>query len=216
MGPLERVLGLLRKPEEVFKELKERPDFTLPILFILLTVLSSLYTTEYSQEIMRLYFPQMPSIETTSPGLLGVITGTIVTLFLWVLKTLLYYGMAILLGGDGPFKGILSIIGYTHLATLLQNLLATTTLLLWGTPITIGPGQLLPISQQLFTLKGMIYSSVNIFEIFLIVLTMIGLAVAMDLTHKKSLFITLFFWVLGKGLTIGFTFLSLRFIGQLL
>lgn len=206
----EGIVSLLNEPERAFQKLKKEPDFILPILFILLTAVISLLIIEYSHELMKNHSPIILSIKGPPHRLLGALTGAVVGLFLWLLKTLLYYGIAALLGGHGSLKGALSIIGYTYLAPLLEIMLSTATLLMIGAPISLGLGLFVSASEQLFTIKGLILSSVNLFEILLILMTTIGLAVAMDLTTKKSLIIALFFWVLRQGLSIGFAILSLK------
>lgn len=215
MGSLSKILGLITEPERVFLYCKENPDFFIPILFILLSVMAGVYISDFTQTLMVEQYPQLPPAESTAPQWMSLVTGTIVAMVFWVIKTLLHYGLAILLGGEGGFKETLSIFGYTYFATTLQSIVSTMTLLFMGTPVTLGLGLLLPVTHQFFTLRGMILSSINIFEIFFIVLTLIGLSTAMGISRRKSLFITLLFWVIGHGITIGFAMISFRLLEHL-
>lgn len=212
----QRLVHLITAPETAFQAVKKEPDFLLPTLFILLMAFSSLYGTNFYEELMVRQFPELPMTETTSPySVLSILTTTITSLLLWIVKTLFHYGMAILLGGEGTFKKTLSIIGYTYFPSMLQAWLTNLTIIFFQTPITLGLGLLLPVTEQYFTVKGLIFSSINIFSVALIILMTVGLSVAMNISKKRALFITLFFWIISQGIAIGSAALSFRFLERI-
>lgn len=207
------MLDLFRRPSQVFQGLKEKPDFLLPTFLIILISFFSFYQSRYSQELMMKQFPALPHSDLwASPSLLGIGSTTFIGLLLWLLKSLLHYGMAILFGGEGNFKTILSIIGYTYLPIMLQSLFSALTICFLGTPIALGAGLLIPVSEQLFTLKGLILSSINIFDLGMVLLLSIGLSIGMNLSKKRAFFISFFFWILGQGIAIFTAALSFRLL----
>ncbi len=205
-----RQLNLFTEPGLFFRQLKENPTIILPIVFILLYTFISIPNGDFYQNVMENYFNvDIPDGESTQ--LINMVILVITNLIYWVIRTGVYSLFIRLAGGSKvKAKVIFSMTGYFILPSLFAMLLTTLVLLPTGQMIPLGLEAFLPLEERLFTLHGMILASITPFAVAYIAMASAAIKNVSNLSLKKSLVITIIFWILSTSWQISYNYLLLQ------
>ena len=228
MGPLERIVKIFSSPREVFVYLKEKPDWLLPAIILAIVMVLSvalLFEPVLKQEQMKRFEEssqagqmtpeQMEEARKRFEGGLGLIMSLVgafvvnVVVFLLLVSGVLY-GIFSLMGGDGKFKQVFSVVSYSSLVGVAATIIRVALMLARGSAEVYTSAALavpgLATESTLFRLLN----SFDIFTIWHVWLVIIGLAIVCGFTTKKAATGVLSLW----GLWIVVKVVAGMFIGS--
>jgi len=212
---LQRVIGIFTNPERVFRYLRVKPDFVLPVLLaMLLTVISSffVYDIAINDQIAKIEendnIPDdrkelmIDQIEASKEGprrilyMLVVPPISILVLYTLISAIFLFIGN-IILGGKARFIQLLSVYSYSYLIVMLLGMIIKIPLILARQTINISlspavfftPEQ---IGQGIFNFV----QSFDVFNVWFIIVFGIGFAVIYGFSKPKGIISVIIAWLL--------------------
>jgi hypothetical protein len=220
IGFFSRLTGLFASPGKVFSWLREKPDFLWPVIFILIYMGFTIPILNLQPQVMADKFPKYAEAMAQAPTnnglvLIFAVVGALFGLvFAWGFTALIYWLLAKLVGkGETTgYPAALSMIGYTYVATALQYMFQGGLLLANGTMPPVGLEAGMDLGERLFSTTGVLYSQLNPFAIFGLILTCIALEKGFKLTRGKAVTIAILVWVVGIAFQVGSVSLSTRFL----
>jgi hypothetical protein len=134
-------------------------------------------------------------------GVIGLALG-------WLLRSGVLYLLSLALGGQVQFSPMFRMGVWTTLPDILRRLVITTGTLLAGRTLTSGLAFLVPSPQQDVlpsvsnALLMAFLSKLDIYLLWGLVLTTVGVVVTARVSWRKGTIVTLIFWLLALGTTI--------------
>jgi hypothetical protein len=230
MNEVQRLFGVIWEPRPVFQDLAARPRFWVPL--ILLTALSILYVFTFSRVVgwetfMRQQFETNPRVQEMPPeqrqqameqGMkFGVAMGYAGSAVGFAVISLVIAGVMLglfnaLAGADLTFRKVFSLVCYAFVPSVIATILALVTMFLKNpedfdlqNPLILNAGAFLDKSST----PGWLYSiatSLDLFNIWIILLLALGLAVAArKVAFSKSLTLVVSAWVVWVLVKAGWT-----------
>jgi hypothetical protein len=212
IGALGRIIGIFTSPGETFKSIDQKSMWLVPFLItVILTSGLSLYTMDIvmKDQIARLEArdlseQQMEAARSQMEGAMkyiGVIIAPVGTLIVWsIFAGVLLFGCNTILGGEGKFKKVFSVVAWSYLVMVLGGVIKTFLIVSKGTSqgVTTSLALLLPMPGigEKASLLYRFLSRLDIFTIWQIVLWIIGLAVVYRFSTKKIANFVLSLWAL--------------------
>ena len=144
MGFVSRISGIFFEPKKVFTFLNSKPSWFFAFLLILLIgVVIAEITLPQNLLLQKEIVSQIPRLSSASPEVLDrmteVDTGKRVStavsevfknlIGLFLLTSLVYFFCNIILGGEGSYKKVLSVVTYTSFVPILGAILKTPLIL---------------------------------------------------------------------------------------
>lgn len=163
--------------------------------------LASLNPRGISPEALETQLQQMDSF-----AWLGVIGAPIVVLIMIMIVAGLVNMIVNLVCAKSDFKKTLSLICFTGLIGVVEQIIATVIIHLRGIEtiegpsdamVRLGPGALFPEAEGLFSA---ILQALSIFQIWYYVIFVMGLAFIFRMSWKKALVPAIFLWVISVGM----------------
>jgi hypothetical protein len=212
---LQRVIGIFTNPERVFRYLRVKPDFVLPVLLtMLLTIISSLfvYDIAINDQIAKVEksdnIPDerkelvIDQIEASKEGprkiLYQYVVPPISILVLYALISAIFLFIGnIILGGKARFVQLLSVYSYSYLIVVLLGMIIKIPLILarQTTQINLSPAVFFTpeqIGQGIFNF----IQSFDIFNVWFIIVFGIGFAVIYGFSKPKGIISVIIAWLL--------------------
>ena len=212
---LQRVIGIFTNPERVFRYLRVKPDFILPLLLaVILTMISSLFiydiaindqiaTIEKNENIpddrKELMIDQISGSQQGIQKMLFMLVVppiSILVLYALISAIFLFIGN-IILGGKARFVQLLSIYSYSYLIVMLLGMIVKVPLILarQTTQVNLSPAVFFTpeqVGQAIFNF----IQSFDIFNIWFIIVFGIGFAVIYAFSKPKGIISVIIAWLL--------------------
>jgi hypothetical protein len=227
----QRIAGVFFAPVETFADIARKPDILVPLLVILVVG----YVTTFmvmphldwdalitqQAEMVKKQNPnvsdadiaQMGKFTTAMAKVMGYISPILVIIG-YMIIALVVWGACRLMGGAGDFKQALSTTLYAHFPRVLLGIIAAVVIMARGTVdpsamatvVRSNPAFLVDMKESpvLFSLL----SSIELFQIWTIVLLIIGFAAVTKLSRAKTTAIIISLWVITLVVKIGFAALG--------
>jgi len=208
VNQVERILKIFYSPREVSSVLKEKPDWFIPVLVLLVVSLLSHYLIYPSilkpQQLRAIdddprFSPAQREeirgrLEGNIPLVAGLVGRTVVTVIWLLLGSALLWGVFSLMGGEGRFKQVFSLFCYSSLIgavaiavkTGLQ--LAKDSLFVYTSAAIAVPG--FPPNSPLVRFLD----NLDIFALWQLWVLTVGLGVVFSFSTKKSAIGVLSMW----------------------
>ena len=226
MGPFQRLVGVLIDPGRTFLSIDRKPTWLFPVIVMVLAVIISnalvadFRIQEARQGIAqneRLTPEQRENIydrmdeQQAQPfmKLLTYVIGPIVGVlgFIFVISGALYFGGTVMLGGETPFKKVLSVSSWASMVTIPELLLKTPLMLLKKSPQAhISLAALMPSGSEKSLLFN-ILKHTDLFVIWEITLISMGLALVYRFTTKKAAGLVIGWYLFYVVLAVAFSML---------
>lgn len=211
---LQRAIGVFTNPERVFRYLRAKPDYILPILLaIILTVISSffIYDIAINDQIAKLEKnDQIPDdrkelmlerMEASKQGVERIIYMVVIP----PISILIIYGLIsaiflfvgnIILGGKARFVQVLSAYSYSYLIVLILGLIIKTPLILarQTVEVNLSPAVFFSpehIGQAMFNFL----QSFDILTIWFLIVFGIGFAIIYSFSKPKGIISVITVWL---------------------
>lgn len=214
-GFFQRCIDLIVSPDEGFTKIIARPEKVGPVVLIVLATLLSLPASIYQSQLMAEEFPQLPATA-LGPQRLAIvfISALVASLLWWPLRGGIFHWLGMLTGAPMTWPQSLAVSGYLYLVPLLQNLVSAIVIWTTGQNITLGLGMGLSF-RELLTPRGVFLAQLNIFTLWYLVLSTIGLAKLWQSSKVKSGLMTVLLWAVVVGLSVWQASFSSRMLNQL-
>lgn len=227
----QRIAGVFFAPAETFADIARRPDILVPLLVILVIgyvttfmVMPHLDWDAVVAQQAEMVKKQNPNVSDADIAQMGKFTtaiakvsGYLAPVFVligYAIVALVVWGACRLMGGAGDFKQALSTTLYAHFPRVILGIVMAVVIMARGTvdPSTMAtvvksnPAFLVDMREQpvLFALL----SSIELFQIWTIVLLVIGFAMLTKLSRAKTAAIIISLWIILLVVKVGFAALG--------
>lgn len=199
-GAKPSLFGMVGNPGEQFERIKERPRFWVPLIVISLlsAVATALLTGAFDFDTTGL--EGLSEDELQIVRMVGIISSGVIGLFIPVLTILISSAVLLLIttmvGTDAKFKQLLSMNTFIYIIPLIGLLLhAVVRLAVGGDPQVYATslGSLVDVEGA----AGSVLSGIEVFSIWSMVLTAIGLQKVAGLSKKAAWAVAIAFFVIG-------------------
>jgi hypothetical protein len=227
-NPFQRIVGALLSPSETFQSIARRPDVLVALIILLivsflfgLVVAAHVDFGAAARESMEQKGNASPAqIEqgvriASTIGKIATYCSPLLTLiFLLIIAGVLLIAHR-MFGGEGDFKQAFSVLTYASYVTVIEGLIRTIILMAKGgmvsgldmaTLVRSNPAFL--VDQKDHPVLFSLFSSIDIFTIWYVVLLVIGFAAISKLSRKKSATIIIGLWILVILIKVGFAALQ--------
>ena len=215
MGTFARMLNVFFSPSRTFISVNQRPNWVVPLLFVLAAVLvfqmlitpvkikeakenirnnPDLTSEQIEMGLERIeQFSEGPEFRTRMAMSLGVFAiAEVIKLFAVALVFLFAVKLAV---SDSPFGKILGVASYVNLVSIVEMGVKLPLILAKGTmSIYTSLAVILPNTYQ-NSIVHRLLNSLDVFSFWRIVLFSIGLAAVTQLSSKKSAFLVIYVWI---------------------
>jgi hypothetical protein len=215
MNILQRIFGIFTGPAQVFKYLRAKPDFLIPLLLAILIGIGSgflFYDIAINDQITNIeendripddqkgqILDRMEGSKTGSMRLLSpLVFGPLGILVIYVLITLVFWFIGnVLLGGKAKFKQVFSVLSYSYLIIIILESIVKVPLILSKQTLKIdmSPGVLIETAGMSETLSRFI-GSFDIFHIWFLIVFGIGFSIIYGFSKLKGLVSVFIAWLL--------------------
>ncbi|MEO0086874.1 MAG: YIP1 family protein [candidate division WOR-3 bacterium] len=201
------LLDIFLNPRNYFLKLKEKPEFIIPLIIILVfTLLQSYVATRYtnvSEIIKRMEERGAPReqiekveefMRRPTRVIIGLVSALIITVIFLLIISLIFNFSLPLLGSEGNFIKTFAIVCGAGLVTAFGSLIRSIIIVLRQSPfVTTSLALFLP------TEKGLLFNFLSRFDFFTIwqiILIAFGLKIVFDLKGNKSYYFVIGIWFL--------------------
>jgi len=227
----QRIAGVFFSPVETFADIARKPDILVPLLVILVISYVGTFLSMPHLDWDAMVAQQAEMVKKQNPNVsdadierMGRITksmtkvmgymGPILIIIGYLIVALVVWGACRLMGGEGDFKQAFSATLYAHFPRVLLGIIAAVVIMARGmvdpstlaTVVKSSPAFLVDMKEQpvLFALLG----SIELFQIWTIVLLIIGFAALTKLSRAKTAAIIISLWVISLVVKVGFAALG--------
>jgi len=217
----DRIVGIFTSPKETFESINQKPNWIIPFIIGLIFFFIFQFVTMDIQ--MEYQIANIDAKDTSAEQIemaknqmqgpmkyLGLFIGPIAILIIWVVfaACFLLFGNW-MIGGDTNFKKIFSIVAWSSLVGNLSLLLLTFLIVSKGTMhgVALDLSILFP-TPEIGAEKSLIYllfSKIDFFVIWQVILWIIGLSVAYNTTTKKAAVPILSLWAIWIVISVTFS-----------
>ncbi len=201
------IFDIFLSPRNYFLKLKEKPEFIIPLIIILVfTLLQSYVATRYtnvSEIIKRMEERGAPReqiekveefMRRPTRVIIGLVSALIVTVIFLLIISLIFNFSLPLLGSESNFVKTFAVVCGAGLVTAFGSLIRSIIIVLRQSPfVTTSLALLLP------TEKGLLFNFLSRFDFFTIwqiILIAFGLKIVFDLKGNKSYYFVIGIWFL--------------------
>jgi hypothetical protein len=210
MNEWNRISGIFARPRPVFEDLRERPRWLLPLIFVVVFLLAQAALIfalkigfadqiQMLREQGRIPAEQMVQVEKTLQGPLPLIFGTVSVLVLTpvslLIVALLLNIFVPLLGGEASFSRAFAVVCFAGLVRIPALVIKTVLMVIKGsTAVYTSLILLFPFIPH----KGFFFnllSRIDFFTIWELLLISLGLSITTQIRGKKTYFIVFGIWL---------------------
>ncbi len=223
----QRIAGVFFAPGETFADIARKPDILVPLLVILVIACVTTFLViphldwdsmvTQQAEMMKKQNPNMSDADVERMGritrTMGKAFGYIAPVFVFVgylIIALVLWGACRMMGGEGDFKQAFSATLYAQFPRIVLGIIAAIVVMARGmvdpqqmaTVVKSSPAFLVDMKANpvLFTLLAQL----EIFQIWTLVLLIIGFAALTKLSRAKTAAIVISLWIVTVVVKIGF------------
>jgi hypothetical protein len=227
----QRIAGVFFAPVQTFADIARKPDILIPLLVILtigyvttFMVMPHLDWDALVSQQAEMMKKQNPNLGDDDVARMGRITkamgkvmgyvGPPVVIIGYLIVALVLWGACRMMGGQGDFKQAFSATLYAHFPRVVLGIVAAIVVTARGmvdpstmaTIVKSSPAFLVDMKEQpvLFTLLG----SIELFQIWTIILLIIGFAALSKLSKAKTAAIVISLWIITLVVKVGFAALG--------
>jgi len=227
----QRIAGVFFAPAETFADIARKPDILIPLLVILVIgyvttfmVLPHLDWDAMLTQQSEMVKKQNPNVSDADIAQMGRFTkaiaqvmgyiGPLLVIIGYLVIALVVWGACRLMGGEGDFKQAFSATLYAHFPRVILGIIASVVIMARGmvdpstmaTVVKSSPAFLVDMKEQpvLFSLLA----SLEIFQIWTIILLIIGFAALSKLSKAKTAAIVISLWLVTLVVKVGFAALG--------
>jgi hypothetical protein len=211
MGGFSKILNIFFEPKKVFESLKTKPAWLVPFIIIVLISIVSMYLTypfimsdtiakiraneKIPDEQKEIIVSRMEG-NTKPPWWQVALAPVGVLIYFLIVSGILFFVGNVLLGGDSPFRKIFSVYLYSSLVAIPAAIIKIPLALAkkTGEIQTSLALFLSPDMKETFIYR--FFAHFDIFNIWMIILVSLGLAVMYNFTVKKSFTAVFALWLL--------------------
>lgn len=192
-------------PVRAMKDIALRPKLLIPLLIITVSLLFTemifINLSDTQENLMQIDEPLLRNI---TLGLLMSMT-IFLHLFLWLGKSIFTHCVAGILGGEGSFKGVGSVIAFSYLINILGEWIRAIISLISGTVISSTSIIILFTGIESETVVHTLLHQLNIFTIAYLVLATIGIMYVHNVSKLKAIIAVFGTWVAYIGFIVLFS-----------
>ena len=192
------LINLFIHPIKYFKEIgeKEKVSLLAPIVILVIIGVLTGLTAGNTVSSMELPKEQSGAIQGLAIGF-GIFSGIIGLGIALVLKTGIFHFVLKKMKGNASFKSAIYIVGISYFPKIFQGILN----LIFQKPLDLN-------TIYEFNLVNYLAGIINIFNIWQIVLTIIGLSIVYGVSYRKTAIPVIGFEVLAAGFTLATTLIT--------
>jgi hypothetical protein len=217
INTFKRLTGVITNPVEAFEDIRERPDYLAPIVLMLLTsIIAASIITPIALDAASERLSSMPPeaadrFEAMRPisYIIGMVGAAVVPLVAWVIMTALIHVFSGIVGGEGEFKPLLSVLGYAGIPGYLKAIVMAIVVFVTKNP---RPKLGLDIFFELEGTAGkiitVVLANIEILNLWYIGLVIVGISVAKEMSRKQAVIPWAIWWIILTALQIVGTFLQ--------
>lgn len=205
-----RLTGVITKPVATFGDISERPDYLTPILLMVLTsvIAASVVTPIALEKAFEEMPAEVPQIARTLGYIMGIISGVVMPLVIWIITAALIHFFAGILGGEGEFKPLLSVLGYAGIPNYIKSVVMAIYVGISGNfQPKLGLDIFLKSENPVSNVLSVILSNVEIFNLWYIVLAIVGVSVAEKMPRKRAAIAFAIWWIIITAIQMVFALL---------
>ena len=227
----QRIAGVFFAPVETFADIARKPDILIPLLVILVIgyvttfmVMPHLDWDAMLSQQSEMVKKQNPNVSDADLAQMGRFTkamakvmgyiGPLLVIIGYLIIALVVWGACRMMGGQGDFKQAFSATLYAHFPRVILGIVASIVIMARGmvdpstmaTVVKSSPAFLVDMKEQpvLFSLL----SSLELFQIWTIILMIIGFAALTKLSKAKTAAIIISLWIITLVVKVGFAALG--------
>jgi len=212
MTPIQKMVGMLLSPSKTFEQIKIKPDWLIPMIFILFATLTvQLVSKPYffnSRQYEKLIEDTIEktemdreSVENMMQKQMGImmpVAGLVMTpIIILAFAGIFFFGGNIILGGTTDFRTMFSLNVYVGVIGSLGLLLKLPLIIAKGsTDILTNLAILMPVDMD----ETILYKLLNMIDVVLIwqtILLAMGFVIIYDWSQKKANQLVIGIWVLA-------------------
>ena len=192
------LINLFIHPIKYFKEIgeKEKVSLLAPIVILVIIGVLTGLTAGNTVSSMELPEEQLGSIQGLAIGF-GIFSGIIGLGIALVLKTGIFHFVLKKMKGNASFKSAIYVVGISYFPKIFQGILN----LIFQKPLDLN-------TIYEFNLVNYLAGIINVFNIWQIVLTIIGLSIVYGVSYRKTAIPVIGFEVLAAGFTLATTLIT--------
>jgi len=197
-GVIMNLINLFIHPIKYFKEIgeKEKVSLLAPIVILVIIGVLTGLTAGNTVSSMELPEEQLGSIQGLAIGF-GIFSGIIGLGIALVLKTGIFHFVLKKMKGNASFKSAIYVVGISYFPKIFQGILN----LIFQKPLDLN-------TIYEFNLVNYLAGIINVFNIWQIVLTIIGLSIVYGVSYRKTAIPVIGFEVLAAGFTLATTLIT--------
>ncbi|MGZ5442817.1 MAG: Yip1 family protein [Thermoanaerobaculia bacterium] len=227
----QRIAGVFFAPVETLADIARRPDIVVPLLVILVLGYVTTFMVMPHLDWDAMLAQQADMVKQQNPNVsdgdierMGRITtsmakvmgyiGPLLVIVGYLIIALVVWGACRLMGGEGNFKQAFSATLYAHFPRAILGIVTAVVVMARGmvdpttmaTVVKSSPAYLVDMKAEpgLFAL----YSSLELFQIWTIILMIIGFAALTKLSKAQTALIIISLWTITVVVKIGFAMLG--------
>jgi hypothetical protein len=211
MSAIQKIIGIFSAPRQTFEAIDQKPTWVLPFLIgVVIFLIFQAFTVDIQMaerlEMMEARGQLTPDQIEAARGqmmgpakYIGFIAGPIVWLIMiLVMAAIFYVASNLMIGGDSSYKKVFAIVCWSGLIGSLSLIVMTLLILSKGTMQGVALDLTVfldtpPIGGEKSALYR-IFSNLNLFTIWQVILWIIGLSVSYKSTTKKAAVPILSLW----------------------
>ena len=194
-----RLTGVITKPVATFGDISERPDYLVPIILMILTsvIVVSVVTPIALEKAFEEMPEEVPEIARTLGYIMGIVSGVVMPLIIWLITAALIHFFAGILGGEGEFKPLLSVLGYAGIPNYIKSIVVAIYVGISGNfQPKLGLEFFLKSEDPASKVISVILSNVEPFNLWYIVLVIVGVSVAKKMPRKRAAIAFAIWWII--------------------
>ena len=224
MSVVQRMLNIFVAPRQAFESINRKPDFLVPFIIVLLVIVAFTFAimpvvmpTQMEKQRAKMEERGMSEEQINQAMSIGQKTGTIIgpiaagvstAIILLVMAGLYMFTGNVMLGGQTTFKHVFSVVTYSALIGSLGQLLSLPIILSKKTAEVHFSLATFLSEDSVETILYQFLKKIDLFAVWGIIVTGIGLAVIYRFTTKKGVTISAIWYVLYMVISLvwfGFT-----------
>ena len=211
INTFKRLTGVITNPVATFEDIRQRPDYLVPIILMLLTsiiaasIITPIALDKTFEELSEKSPEAADRVDAMRPVgyIMGMVGAAVVPLIVWVIMTALIHVFSGLAGGEGEFKPLLSVLGYAGIPAYLKAIVTAIVAFVGGThQPKLGLDLLFKPENNVGKIINVVLANIEILNLWYIALVIVGISVAKEMSRKQAVISWAIWWVILTALQI--------------
>lgn len=201
LGHVSRILNVFISPGKTFNDINKKAVILVPVL-ILFVIYGVVMVAQYDllQQLSRM---QLEAVQLNNPDVqfteemiaqsarFGLIVGVLGAVFTPLIKGLVTHGLSMMADGEGTMKKTVSVMVYSYFIVLLGRIIAGIIAIISNNPIVSFSPAVFLDSAAFGTPMYNILSFFDVFAIWYLIVSIIGVKIIQKISYKKSAIVVL-------------------------